>query len=112
METLVYSWGIVYQTPSGNASGSPAARSAAKRQPDGDGQQEHVADDGGDHAAGGRAAEAAARDVESAHGRLREGDDEHDEHRGDRRRPLQRESAAPTTSDAADSIFGTSAAGK
>jgi hypothetical protein len=70
METLVYSRGTVYQTPSGNASGSPAAtRSAAKRQPDGDGQQEHVADDGGDHAAGGRAAEAAARDVESAHGR-------------------------------------------
>ena len=90
---LLHQWGLTLARPrappSGNASGSPAAaaaRSAAKRQPDGDGQQEHVADDGGDHAAGGRAAEAAARDVESAHGRLREGDDEHDEHRGDRRR--------------------------
>ena len=53
-------------------------------EPDGRDEKKQITEDGGERAGGGRAAEAAAGDVESAQGGLGEGDDEHDEHRGNR----------------------------
>ena len=53
-------------------------------EPDGRDEKKQIAEDGGERAGGRNTAEAAAGDVEAAQGGLEEGDDEHDEHCGNR----------------------------
>ena len=54
-----------------------------QKKPQGGGQQQHVADDGGAEGAGRNAAEAAAGDVESAQSRLGQRNKEHGKQNGD-----------------------------